>query len=216
MNARVSRSDETAIVHVVEDDESSRRATARVLRAAGLSVRQYGSVPEFLAKAPAGGPGCIVLDLSLPGPSGLDLQEWLATTEAPLPIVFLTGRGDIPKTARAMKAGAIDFLTKPADAATLVDAVVRALVQDAANRSIRARKQDARQRYARLTPREREVLAHVVSGQLNKQIAYDLGTREHTIKVHRQRVMEKLEADSVPDLVRLADDLGIRPVGSIT
>jgi FixJ family two-component response regulator len=215
MNARDSGSDETPTVHVVEDDEPSRRATARVLRAAGLSVRLYGSVPEFLAKAPTG-QGCIVLDLSLPGPSGLDLQEWLAATEAPLPIVFLTGRGDIPKTARAMKAGAIDFLTKPADAAALVDAVVRALVQDAANRAVRARKQDACQRYARLTPREREVLAHVVSGQLNKQIAYDLGTREHTIKVHRQRVMEKLEADSVPDLVRLADDLGIRPVGSIT
>jgi FixJ family two-component response regulator len=215
MNDCNGASAETPIVHLVEDDESSRRATARVLRAAGLCVRQYGSVPEFLEKVPAGH-GCIVLDLSLPGPSGLDLQEWLAATEAPLPIVFLTGRGDIPKTARAMKAGAIDFLTKPADAAALVDAVVRALVQDAANRAIRLRRQNARRRYVRLTPREREVLAHVVSGQLNKQIAYDLGTREHTIKVHRQRVMEKLEVDSVPDLVRLAEDLGIRPVGSIT
>jgi FixJ family two-component response regulator len=205
---------EAPIIHLVEDDESSGVATSRLLRAAGLDVRLYRSAPEFLASLPSG-PGCLVLDLSLPGPSGLELQERLATLDDALPIVFVTGHGDVPKTAQAMKAGAIDFLTKPVDAEALLDAVRRALARDSAARGARARTREARARYERLTPREREVLAHVISGQLNKQIAFDLGTSEHTIKVHRQRVMEKLEAASVPDLVRLAEDLGIPPVGRV-
>jgi FixJ family two-component response regulator len=214
MKAATRPSPDTPLVHVVEDDESSGLATARVLRAAGLSVRLYGSAPQFLASLPAGH-GCLVLDLSLPGQDGLELQERLAAFDEALPIVFLTGHGDVPKTARAMKAGAVDFLTKPVEAAALLDAVRRALTRDAEARAARDRKRAAQARYDRLTPREREVFAHVISGQLNKQIAYGLGTSEHTVKVHRQHVMEKLEAESVPDLVRLAGDLGIAPAGSV-
>ena len=133
--------------------------------------------------------------------------------ENALPVVFLTGHGDIPKTAHAMKAGAIDFLTKPVEALVLLEAVSRALAQDAAHRGVRERQREARARYQRLTPREREVLSHVISGQLNKQIAFDLGTSEYTIKVHRHNLMGKLEAASVPELVRLTEDLGIAPAG---
>ncbi len=210
MNTVNDGSGETPVVHIVEDDASSRIATARVLRAAGLAVKLYESASEFLAKLPTGH-GCVVLDLSLPGPSGYDLQEWLATIEEALPIVVLTGRGDVPTTAGAMRVGAIDFLAKPVDAPSLLEAVTRALVKDMTSRAARARQRASRLRYERLTPREREVFAHVISGQLNKQIAFDLGASEHTIKVHRHRVMEKLEAQAVPDLVRIAEDLGIAP-----
>ena len=206
--------DGAPIVHVVEDDASSALATARVLRAAGLDVRLYESSAQLLADLPSGH-GCIVLDLSLPEVSGLELQERLATREGTPPVLFLTGHGDIPQTARAMKAGAIDFLTKPVEAAVLLEAVERAIAQDRLSPAVLARRRAARIRYERLTPREREVFAHVISGQLNKQIASDLGTSEHTIKVHRQRVMEKLGADSVPDLVRLAEDLDVEPTGSV-
>jgi FixJ family two-component response regulator len=199
------------VVHVVEDDESSRTATARLLKTAGHAVRLYQSAAEFLEEMP-GGPGCIVLDLRMPGPSGLDLQERLATADAPMPVVFLTGHGDISQSVRAMKNGAVDFLTKPVDPAVLLEAVGRALEKDTENRTIHVRRQMLRSRYERLTPREREVFAHVISGQLNKQAAYDLGTTEHTIKVHRHRVMEKLEAGSIADLVRMAADLGISPI----
>ncbi len=202
------------IVHVVEDHESSRKATARVLQAAGYAVHQYASAEEFLAAMPAG-PGCLVLDLQLPGPSGLDLQERLAVAPDPMPVVFLSGKSDVPKTARAMKAGAVDFLTKPVSGNALLEAVARALVKDSEDRIVRTRRLEARARYERLTPREREVFARVISGQLNKQAGFDLGTTEHTIKVHRQRVMQKLEADSVADLVRIATDLDISPVGKV-
>jgi FixJ family two-component response regulator len=202
------------VVHVVEDDASSRKATARVLRAAGHAVEVYASADEFLAEMP-GGPGCLVLDLKLPGPSGLDLQERLTASRNPMPVVFLSGHGDVPKTARAMKAGAVDFLEKPVSAPTLLEAVVRALVKDAEDRALRDRKRELSRRYQTLTPREREVLPRVISGQLNKQIAFDFGTSEHTIKVHRRRVMEKLEAGSVADLVRIASDLGISPLGKL-
>jgi FixJ family two-component response regulator len=156
-----------------------------------------------------------VLDLRLPGPSGLDLQERLTSADIALPVVFVSGHGDVPKTARAMKAGAIDFLVKPIDVPVLLEVVERALAKDAENRTLRARRRDARMRYERLTPREREVFAHVISGQLNKQIAFDLGTTEHTVKVHRHRVLEKLEARSIADLVRLAADLGVAPIGDV-
>jgi len=132
-----------------------------------------------------------------------------------LPIVFLTGHGDVPKTVRAMKAGAVDFLTKPVDAPVLLDAVARAIARDAENRVVRARRHDARARYSRLTPRERDVFAHLISGQLNKQIGYDLGISERTTKIHRRQVLEKMQADSIADLVRTAADLGIAAVGKV-
>jgi FixJ family two-component response regulator len=203
-----------AVVHVIEDDESSRNAALRLLKTAGYDVRVYATGDEFLAHPPAG-PGCIVLDLHLPGASGLELQERLTAAENPLPIVFLTGQGDVPKSVRAMKAGAVDFLTKPVDAPILLDAVSRAIERDEENRVVRARRLDARIRHGRLTPREREVFTHLISGQLNKQVGYDLGISERTTKIDRRQVLEKMEADSIADLVRMAADLGIAPVGKI-
>ena len=202
------------VVHVVEDDESSRIASSRVLKSAGYVVRVYATGDDFLAQLPTEA-GCIVLDLRLPGPSGLDLQQRLATAENPLPIVFLSGHGDIPKTVRAMKAGAVDFLTKPVDAPVLIDAVARAIARDSEHRVVRARQEEARTRYDRLTPREREVFAHLISGQLNKQVGFDLGISERTTKIHRRQVLEKMEADSIADLVRMASDLGIAAVGKV-
>jgi FixJ family two-component response regulator len=202
------------VVHLIEDDESSRIASSRLLRTAGYAVRVYSTGAEFLAQPPTEA-GCLVLDLRLPGPSGLDLQERLSTLANPLPIVFLTGHGDVPKTVRAMKAGAVDFLTKPVDAPVLLDAVARAIARDAENRVVRARQHEARARYSRLTPRERDVFAHLISGQLNKQIGYDLGISERTTKIHRGQVLEKMQADSIADLVRLAADLGIAAVGKV-
>jgi FixJ family two-component response regulator len=203
-----------AVVHVIEDDESSRIASSRLLKNAGYVVRVYSTGAEFLAQPPTEA-GCLVLDLRLPGPSGLDVQQRLTTAENPLPIVFLTGHGDVPKTVRAMKAGAVDFLTKPVDAPVLLDAVARAIARDAENRVVRAREHEARARYSRLTPRERDVFAHLISGQLNKQIGYDLGISERTTKIHRRQVLEKMQADSIADLVRTAADLGIAAVGKV-
>jgi len=203
----------TPVVHVVEDDDSSRRATERLLKAAGHCVRVYASPAEFLNENPDG-PGCLVLDLHLPGVNGLELQTLLATGENPLPVVFVTGHGDVPKSVRAMKAGALDFLMKPVDPPVLLSAVAHAIAKNLEQRATYDRRRDARTRYERLTPREGEVFAHVISGQLNKQIAYDLGTTEHTIKVHRHRVMAKLGVDSVAEMVRLAADLDITPIGS--
>jgi FixJ family two-component response regulator len=174
----------------------------------------YSTGAEFLAQLPTEA-GCLVLDLRLPGPSGLDLQQRLTTAENPLPIVFLTGHGDVPKTVRAMKAGAVDFLTKPVDAPVLLDAVARAVARDSENRVVRARQHEARAHYSRLTPRERDVFAHLISGQLNKQIGYDLGISERTTKIHRHHVLEKMQADSIADLVRTAADLGIAAVGKV-
>jgi FixJ family two-component response regulator len=203
-----------AIVHVVEDDDSTREATARFLRAAGHDVRTYASAVEFLA-APPTGPGCVVLDLKLPGPNGLDLQETLLAGDEPLPIVFLTGHGDIQQSVRAMKSGAVDFLTKTADGSVLLEAVSRALARDVEDRTARARRRIARERYERLSARERDVFAHLISGQLNKQIGFDLGISEQTTKIHRQHVLQKMEADSIADLVRMAADLGIAAIGQV-
>jgi FixJ family two-component response regulator len=203
-----------AVVHVIEDDESSRVASSRLLRNAGYAVRVYSTGAEFLAHPPMDA-GCLVLDLRLPGPNGLKLQERLTTAENPLPIVFLTGYGDVPKSVRAMKAGAVDFLTKPVEPEVFLDAVARAIARDAESRVVRARQQEARGRYNRLTPREREVFAHLISGQLNKQVGYDLGISERTTKIHRRQVLEKMQADSIADLVRMAADLGIVPAGKV-
>ena len=201
----------SAVVHVVEDDESSRTASVRLLKSVGYTVRAHASAAEFLAE-PSADPGCIVLDLRLPGASGFELQERVVTSENPLPIVFLTAHGDVAKTVRAMKAGAVDFLTKPVEAQALLDAVASAMARDAENRRVRARRHEARARFERLTAREREVFSHLISGQLNKQIGFDLGITERTIKIHRHQVLMKMRADSIADLVRLASDLGVAPV----
>jgi FixJ family two-component response regulator len=202
----------TPIIHVVDDDPSFRTAVTRLLRAARYEVRGYASAAEFLDSDPCADPGCILLDLRMPGVGGLDLQQSLARLEERLPIIFLTGHGDIPASVRAMKAGAVDFLTKPVRREALLRAVQNALDVDAKGRAARAVLRDLQNRYENLTPREREVLVHVVSGRLNKQIAFDLGTAERTIKAHRASVMEKLGVESVAELVRLAQELGIEPI----
>jgi FixJ family two-component response regulator len=200
------------IIHVVDDDSSFRTAVMRLLRAAKYEVRGYASASEFLNSDPYANPGCILLDLRMPGASGLDLQQSLAQMEERLPVIFLTGHGDIPASVRAMKAGAVDFLTKPIRREALLHAVENALGVDAKGRAARAVLRELRDRYENLTPREREVLAHVVSGKLNKQIAFDLGAAERTIKAHRASIMEKLRMQSVAELARLAQELGIEPI----
>jgi FixJ family two-component response regulator len=202
----------TPIIHVVDDDPSFRTAVTRLLRAAKYEVRCYASASEFLDSDPCVEPGCILLDLQMPGMGGLDLQQSLAQMEERLPIIFLTGHGDIPASVRAMKAGAVDFLTKPVRREALLHAVQNALGVDAKGRATRAALRELHDRYENLTPREREVLAHVVSGKLNKQIAFDLGTAERTIKAHRASIMDKLRVQSVAELVRLAQELGIEPM----
>ncbi len=200
------------IIHVVDDDPSFRAAVTRLLRAAKYEVRGYASASEFLDSDPCAEPGCILLDLQMPGVSGLDLQQAVARMEERLPIIFLTGHGDIPASVSAMKAGAVDFLTKPVRREALLAAVQTALGVDAKGRAARAVLRESQSRYNSLTPREREVLAHVVSGKLNKQIASDLSTAERTIKAHRAAIMEKLRVQSVAELVRLAQELGIQPI----
>ena len=203
----------TPIIHVVDDDPSFRTAVTRLLRAAKYEVRGYASASEFLDSDSCVEPGCILLDLQMPGVSGLDLQQSLARMEERLPIIFLTGHGDIPASVRAMKAGAVDFLTKPVGRDALLSAITkRSRHVDAKGRAARAALRELQNRYENLTPREREVLAHVVSGKLNKQIAFDLGAAERTIKAHRASIMEKLGVQSVAELVRLAQELGIEPI----
>jgi FixJ family two-component response regulator len=200
------------IIHVVDDDPSFRTAVTRLLRAAKYEVRGYASATEFLDSDPCADPSCILLDLRMPGASGLDLQQSLARMEERLPIIFLTGHGDIPASVRAMKAGAVDFLTKPVQREALLAAIQNALRVDAKERAARAVLREQRNHYESLTPREREVLTHVLSGKLNKQIAFDLGTAERTVKAHRASIMEKLRVQSVAELVRLAQELGIQPM----
>ncbi|MGZ9243442.1 MAG: response regulator transcription factor [Candidatus Binatia bacterium] len=205
-------SESQPIIHVVDDDLSFRMAVTRLLRAGKYQVRNYASAAEFLNSDPSDAPGCILLDLRMPGVNGLDLQQALAQLEDRPPIIFLTGHGDIPDTVRAMKAGAVDFLTKPVERHVLFRAVENALGVDAKGRAARAVLRALQNCFASLTPREREVFAHVVGGKLNKQIAFDLGTAERTIKAHRASVMVKLRVQSVADLVRLAQALGIEPI----
>ena len=203
---------EAPIIRVVDDDLSVRTAVTRLLRATKYAVRSFASASEFLDSDPCTEPGCILLDLQMPGTSGLDLQQALARLEKQLPIIFLSGRGDIPASVRAMKAGAVDFLTKPVTRDALMGAVQNALSVDAKSRAARAALRKLQNRFDNLSPREREVLVHVVSGKLNKQIAFDLGTAERTIKAHRARIMEKLQVQSVAELVRLAQEVGIEPI----
>ena len=196
-------------VHLVEHDGEARAGTARLLTAAGHSVRSYASAADFLARVPIAHPGCVVLDLLLPDGHGFDLQATLA--HADLPFIFVSGHADVPMTVRAIKAGAVDFLVKPVAHDLLLDAVAQALECNAEKRATRARLEEIRRRYEQLTPREREVFRHLIAGQLNKQVAYDLGTAERTIKAHRHSIMGKLQAGSIVELVRLAAMLEITP-----
>jgi two-component system, LuxR family, response regulator FixJ len=198
-------------VHIVDDDEATRKATARLLSAAGFTVHTHASGQDLLADLSPDSPGCIVLDVRMPGLSGLDLQVALGEREDALPIIFVTGHAEVPDTVRAIQRGAVDYLTKPIEAPVLVEAVTRALAQDAEARTRRQRQQSLRARYDRLTERERQVLVHLISGQLNKQVAADLSITERTIKLHRARILEKLEVDSMASLARFAVDLGIEP-----
>ena len=196
-------------VFIVDDDAGVLKALSRLLRAKGYEVRSYASPQEFLAAHDAAIPGCAVLDVSMPGLDGLALQELLTATACHRPVIFITGKGDIPTSVRAMRAGAVDFLTKPVSDRDLLAAIARAAEQDARLRQSHAELSTIQARIATLTPRERQVLAHVVAGRLNKQIAGELGTVEKTIKVHRSRMMEKLGVRTVADLVRLAEKVGI-------
>jgi FixJ family two-component response regulator len=195
------------LVRVVDDDPSFLRAVTRRLEAAGFEVAGFNSAEAFLAR-PGAAPGCVVVDLRMGGQSGLQLQEAVARTEEPLPIVFLTGHGDIQSSVRAMKQGAVDFLTKPVSGEALIDAVERAVAIDIGARAERQRVRELRARFGSLTAREREVFALVVRGLLNKQIAGQLGTSERTVKAHRANVMQKMHASSLPDLTRAAERLG--------
>jgi FixJ family two-component response regulator len=197
-------------VFLVDDDAGVLKALARFLRVKGYAVRSYSSPHEFLAYHDPDVPGCAVFDVAMPGLDGLGLQQALAARGSARPIIFLTGKGDIPTSVRAMRAGAVDFLTKPVSEQSLLDAIARAEEQDGTSRRGQAEISAIQARITTLTPREREVLTHVVAGRLNKQIAGDLGTAEKTIKVHRGRVMEKLGVRTVADLVRIAEKIGIR------
>jgi FixJ family two-component response regulator len=196
------------MVFVVEDDLSVREALVSLVRSADLQVEAFASAGEFLAHTRPDVPCCLVLDVRLPGPSGLDLQSRLAQLQEPIPIIFITGHGDIPMSVRAIKAGAMEFLTKPFRDQDLLAAIEHALERDRARRREHAERSVLHTRYATLTPREREVMTLVVSGRLNKQSAAELGITETTVKVHRHHVMAKMDAGSLADLVRMWEKLG--------
>jgi FixJ family two-component response regulator len=196
-------------VFLVDDDAGVVRALERVLREDGWAVEAFASAEEFLGNHDASSPGCIVLDVNLPGLDGLELQHRLAAADSTLPIIFLTGVGDIPMSVRAIKAGAVDFLAKPVQASALLVAVRSAMSQDMSARASRAETADLRRRLSGLTPREREVLVALTAGRLNKQIAADLGVVEQTVKFHRARIMERMQAATLAELMHIAARLGI-------
>ncbi|HKQ30417.1 MAG TPA: response regulator [Burkholderiales bacterium] len=199
--------DDRATIFIVDDDQSVCRSLARVLSLQGYGVRCFGSASDFLESACVDRPGCMLVDLCLPGMDGLELQRRVTELTYSIPVVFMSGHGDIPASVRAMKQGATDFLTKPFVEHRLLDAIAIAIEQDRRNRTEHREIERLRARVTRLTPREKQVFSEVVSGKLNKQIAATLGITEKTVKVHRQRVMEKTQARSVAELVRIADRL---------
>jgi FixJ family two-component response regulator len=203
--------DEKPVVYVVDDDPAVRRSLVRLLRSVGYTVNSFASPLEFLDFQHPDAPRCLILDVKMPGLSGLELQERLADKEISCPIIFITGHGTVPMSVRAMKAGAVDFLEKPFDSEDLLNAISGAIERDRQARREQKELRRLQKRLETLTPREYEVFGFVVAGMLNKQIAFDLGTSEKTIKVHRARVFEKMGATSLADLVRLAEKLGIRP-----
>jgi FixJ family two-component response regulator len=195
------------IVHVVDDDRAFRSAIGRLLDASGHEARLYASASEYLAAEPSQGPACVLLDLRMPECSGLDLQDALARRPHRHPVIFLSGHADVPAAVRAMRAGALDFLTKPVPSATLLEAIGRALAQDLASREERRHVDEMKRRYFTLTPRERQVMAGVIAGKLNKQICGLLNAAERTVKTHRAHLMEKMRVRSVAELVRISEDL---------
>ena len=204
------RQESDALIAIVDDDPSVRRGLQRLIRSAGWKAETFASAQEFLARPLADAPSCLVLDLQLPGLSGLHLQQRMAELGLDIPIVFLTGHGNIPASVQAMKAGAIEFLTKPVDEQNLLKAIQEAIERDRRTRQQQAEMHDLRRRYESLTAREQEVMQRVISGVLNKQIAGELNITEDTVKFHRGHVMRKMCADSLADLVRMAENLGIR------
>jgi FixJ family two-component response regulator len=198
-------------IYIVDDDAGVLKALSRLLRTVGYHVRTFNSPEVFLEQHDPTVPGCAIFDVAMPGLDGLQLQSALTAGGIERPVIFITGKGDIPTSVRAMKAGAVDFLTKPVQEDELLSAIARAAAKEAEVRNVRAEIDTIEAKLAKLTPREREVLSHVIAGRLNKQIAGDLGTVEKTVKVHRGRMMEKLGVRTVADLVRLAERAGIQP-----
>ena len=194
---------------VIDDDPDVRASIGRLLRSLGIDVRLFASIPDFLKSDEPNGPACLVLDVRLPGQSGLDLQRELAQANRELPIIFITGHGDIPMSVQAMKGGAIEFLTKPFRDQDLLDAIQLGLSRNREWREKEEALADLRARFASLSPREREIVIHVARGRLSKQIAHDIGIAEATVKVHRSRAMQKMNAHSLPELGRMADKLNL-------
>ena len=197
-------------VLLIDDDPEFRDSVARLLRTVGLHTREFSSVPDFLKADPPEGPTCLVLDVRMPGRSGLELQRELAAADRQLPIIFITAHADVPMTVQAMKGGALEFLTKPFRDQDLLDAVEAGLARDRARRESERALAALRERFDTLSSRERDIMLHVVAGRLNKQIANDIGIAESTVKVHRTHLMRKMKARSLPELSRMADTLNVR------